>query len=54
MKKAWLSPPMACFELDRLPMDPWRSLAESYCEKGWSRPWGPYPEDATHLWGWWL
>lgn len=52
MIKAWIKPDLATFELDRLPMEPWRSLSAEYVEKGWSRAWGPYSDDATDYWDW--
>lgn len=53
MRAAWPDPPLPCFELDRLPFEPWRTLAAEYCARGWSRPWEPYPGDGGHMWAWW-
>lgn len=50
--KAWIKPDLATFELDRLPVEPWRSLARRYVEVGWGREWGPYAEDADDYWSW--
>ncbi len=48
----WLKPDLPNVQLDRLPTEPWRSLAERYCEEGWSRPWDPYPDDFARWWEW--
>lgn len=57
--KAWISPPLPVALLDHLPMEPWRSLSESYIEKGWQRRgWGEgdsqyYGQKSEKLWEWW-
>lgn len=53
--KGWLDPALPVFLLDRLPIEPWRSLSAAYVDRGWQRKWGFYrPESKEHLWGWWL
>lgn len=49
---AWLSPAMPCFELDKLPFEPWLSLTAEYVAKGWQREWGPYDHTSTSFWDW--
>lgn len=49
---AWLTPDLPCPLLDHLPVEPWRALAESYVEAGWSRPWPKYPESMSDYWTW--
>jgi glycosyltransferase involved in cell wall biosynthesis len=50
--KAWIRPDLTTFELDRLPIEPWKSLAAEYVAQGWSRAWPPYSEDAHEYWDW--
>lgn len=52
--KGYIRPALATILLDRMPMEPWRGLSDSYVAAGWQRPWkGYHPNDHT-LWGWWL
>lgn len=51
--KGWLSPALQMPLLDRLPMEPWKSLSQEYIAKGWQRPWKNYSEADSHLWEWW-
>ena len=48
----WLSPDLPCPLLDHLPFEPWRSLADEYVERGWSRSWPVYPESMREYWSW--
>ncbi len=57
-KAGWIIPSLPVFLLDRLPMDPWKSLSESYVEKGWQRPWSGagelrYKPEESDKWSWW-
>jgi len=52
--KGWVIPPLKLFLLDRLPMEPWKTLSARYEAKGWQRPWSRYGADAAELWSWWL
>jgi hypothetical protein len=54
VKKGWIDPSLPVFLLDRLPREPWRSLALEYVAKGWAREWGPYSENDKALWSWWI
>jgi hypothetical protein len=54
VKKGWLSPSIKMFLLDRLPMNPWRSISDEYIDKGWQRPWKRYTEADAALWTWWI
>lgn len=54
VSKGWLFPPLPVFLLDKMPMDPWASLSESYVQRGWQRRWPPYSYDHhTRQWSWW-
>jgi glycosyltransferase involved in cell wall biosynthesis len=55
VKKAWANPDLPVFQLDCLPLEPWRSLGEEYAARGWQRGWpnAVYPEDASAYWDWW-
>lgn len=52
VRPGWLTPTMYAVQLDRLPMEPWRSLAARYIEKGWAREWDPYLPDMAEWWKW--
>jgi glycosyltransferase involved in cell wall biosynthesis len=52
--KGWVSPPLHVFLLDRLPMDPWRTISDRYIGRGWQRPWKNYTQQDSWLWDWWL
>lgn len=52
--KGWLVPPLKLFLLDRLPMNPWRSLSDRYIAEGIQRPWTNYDPADHELWDWWL
>lgn len=51
--KGWIVPPLKLFLLDRLPMDPWRSLSDRYESEGDQRPWTKYDAGNVALWSWW-
>jgi hypothetical protein len=51
--KGWIDPALPVFLLDRLPLEPWRSLSKEYIAKGWQRQWQPYTDDQRELWSWW-
>lgn len=42
--RGWIYPDLFCPSLDRIPEEPFVSLAEEYVELGWSRPWPSYSE----------
>ncbi len=50
--RGWINPDLPVVSLDRVPLEPWASLAERYVEKDWARPWGKYHERADY-WEWW-
>jgi hypothetical protein len=57
-KNGWILPSLPTILLDRLPMDPWKSLSEEYVRKGWQRAWsgaGPlrYKPEQHEMWDWW-
>src|SRR5580704_10732564 len=51
--RGWIRPALKLFLLDRLPMEPWRSLSTQYEALGWQRHWNTYRLGASHLWDWW-
>ncbi len=53
--KAWASPDIPVFQLDNLPLAPWRALGAEYAAKGWQRGWpnALYRADAYEYWDWW-
>ena len=53
--RGWIDPDLLCPQLDRLPLEPFRSLSEAYCEQGWQRAWEPYDEKwMAPYWEWLL
>lgn len=53
VRKGWCVPPLKAFLLDRLPIDPWKSLSERYIAEGVQRPWTNYDPQDSRLWDWW-
>lgn len=51
--RGWIKPALSLFLLDRLPIEPWRSLSQKYIAKGWQRKWRDYEMSDSHLWDWW-
>ena len=55
VSRGWIVPDIHCPQLDRIPLEPWVSLTETYIENGWSRPWGKYdPVWMEPYWEWML
>jgi len=52
VSKAWLTPSLPVFLLDRMTLEPWRTLSETYVERGWQRLWPPYMDSESALWDW--
>lgn len=48
----WLTPDLPNVQLDRIPTEPWLSLAAEYVARGWARYWKPYEHDMTEWWDW--
>lgn len=48
----WVAPDLPVCLLDRLLIEPFRSLSHQYMQKGWQRPWAPIPKDMTYYWDW--
>jgi GT2 family glycosyltransferase len=48
----WIAPALPLVLLDRLPLEPWRSLTNHYVNNGWQRRWPAYAAAST-LWQWW-
>jgi glycosyltransferase involved in cell wall biosynthesis len=54
VRAGWIAPALRLFLVDRLPFNPWRSLAQHYILKGWQRTFNAYlGDEADRLWGWW-
>ena len=51
--KGWIVPSIKLFLLDRLPVEPWRSLSDGYIARGVQRPWTNYDPNMSSLWDWW-
>ena len=51
--KVWLQPSLPVIILDKLPMEPWRSLSAQYVTNGWQRMWDAYTGADRDLWSWW-
>ncbi len=52
VRTGWLTPDMPVVQLDLIPDEPWRSLADYYCAKAWARPWPPYADESSSWWDW--
>ena len=56
LKYGWILPSLPVFLLDRLPMEPWRSLSEEYVRNSWQRTWSldlRYKPEQSEMWSWW-
>ena len=56
LKTGWILPSLPVFLLDRMPMEPWKSLSEEYVRRGWQRPWSldlRYKPEQHDMWDWW-
>lgn len=52
-ERGWITPDILLCLLDRCPVEPWRSLSESYVERGWQRRWGHSISPAYSMyWDW--
>ena len=52
MIRGWITPSLPVASLDRVPIEPWRSLSEEYVEKHWQRNWPSYRIDTPIWWSW--
>ncbi len=52
--KGWLNPSLPVILMDRLPMEPWRSLSTQYRNKGWQRTRDFYGDAERATWEWWM
>lgn len=50
----WITPDVQVCLLDRVPVDPWKSLSDEYIRGGWQRPWQPISEDQSWYYEWTL
>jgi glycosyltransferase involved in cell wall biosynthesis len=56
LKYGWILPSLPVFLLDRMPIEPWKSLSEEYVRKGWQRKWSldlRYKPEQSAMWEWW-
>ncbi len=51
---AWLAPDIPAFLLDHIDVEPWRSFATEYIDRGWSRAWVDYFDPPPSYYEWWL
>jgi len=51
-KAGWLKPDLPNVQLDKIPEEPWASLAKQYVQEGWARAWDPYLPDMKGWWEW--
>lgn len=54
MNVGWLVPSLPMFLLDKLPIEPWKSLSDGYVKAGLQRNWGKYGTEDDSPWRWWL
>ena len=54
LNTGWIDPALPVFLLDKMPMDPWRSISLEYVRNKWQRPWPTYPDGEHDLWSWWM
>lgn len=50
--RGWITPDLPVVQLDLIPEEPWRSLAEMYVARKWARPWPPYAAESAGWWAW--
>ncbi len=50
--RGWITPDLPVVQLDLIPEEPWRTLADMYVAKGWARPWPPYDAANAAWWEW--
>jgi hypothetical protein len=53
MVKGWISPDLDQFELDRIPVEPWKTQTKLYIAEGLNRAWPRYPKRDSRCWEWW-
>ncbi len=50
--RGWITPDLPVVQLDLIPEEPWRTLADYYVAKGWARAWPPYDQASSGWWSW--
>ena len=50
--RGWICPDLMMPQIDRVPVEPWRSYTEEYIDRGWNRNWGHYGRERTCYWDW--
>jgi hypothetical protein len=50
VRKGWLTPALPITLLDRIPVDPWKSLSEKYLANKWQREFSVYDPASHVLW----
>jgi glycosyltransferase involved in cell wall biosynthesis len=53
ISRAWITPSLKVFLLDRLPIEPWVTLNRRYIDRGWAREWPQYHPCQSEMWDWW-
>lgn len=52
--RGWINPDLLCFCLDRMPIEPWASLSDTYIRRRWQRYWPRYDQVwMPAYWEWW-
>lgn len=52
-RKGWLTPDIACFNLDLVDIPEFAALSAQYEAKGWQRPWSKYLDGGKSYYDWW-
>ena len=55
LTRGWINPSLPVILLDRIPLEPWKSLSAEYIKKGWQRPVEDkalYGMDRSDIWTW--
>jgi glycosyltransferase involved in cell wall biosynthesis len=50
--RGFVAPWLKVLQLDRLPLEPWRSLSDGYIRQGWQRDWPVWDESHAGEWAW--
>lgn len=50
--RGWITPDLMMPQLDRVPIEPWKSLSAEYVRKGWQRNWPSWEMSLSQYWDW--
>lgn len=51
-KRGWICPDLLLCSLDRVPVEPYAALSETYIAEGWQRRWPKYDVEQPAYWDW--